>query len=517
MKKREIENRLRSAVADLTPNVYDRIASAQKNDLEQEGTIMEFRTTPNRKRAPVRRTLIRAIAACLVLTIAVGGLGIYRNTLADATILLDVNPSISMEINRLDRVLSVEGVNQDGVNVLDGMDLKRLDYNVAINAIIGAMLKNGYLTGETATVLVSVDSSDAEKAARIKIDVTDDIKSAVAASTAGGAQVFQQTLEAGSAGVQEIAAAYGISTGKAQLIHTLLGRNAALRAGELAPLSVQDILALAALNSVDLAGAVEYDDGDYAPLDTSKLITHEEAKAIALLHAGGGDVMECELDYERGMWQYEIEVIFDGYEYDIDIDAADGSVIRTEKERTNRRPGGTAAAPDGGTGSVPAGGGMDGAKISADEAAAFALAAAGKGEVVGCEWDDGKYEVKIRAGVDEYEYDVDHTTGEARLRDVDYGEYAGYADGAAGSGAKLSLADAKAAALKHAGSGKVVSSELDDGMYEIEIRIGDDKYEYKVDPATGAVRLSDVDYGEYGAGSSDYGAGDSDYDDDDDD
>lgn len=513
MKKREIETHIKNAVNDLTPNVLDRIASAQPTRFEQEETRMESRKRRT-NRGAVRR-LTTALAACLLLTVTLGGLAAYRNILPDATLTLDVNPSISMEINRRDRVLSAAGVNEDGTNVLDGMQLKNLDYNTAVNAIIGAMLKNGYLTDETATVLVSVDSKNQQKASRIKTEVTDDIKSAVAASTASGAQVFQQTLEAGSADVQTIAAQCGISVGKAQLIKTLIERNATLTVGELAPLSVQDILALAARNSVDLAGAVEYETGAYAPLDKGALITAEEASAIAILTAGGGDVTECELDYERGVWQYEIEVLFDGYEYDVDINAADGTVLRTKKEKADGAP---ASAPGAGSGTTPGSGSTTGTAITADEAAAKALAAAGQGEVVGCKLDDGKYEVKIKVGVDEYEYHVNRTTGEAVLHDVDYGEYAGQADAGAGSGtgtgAKISAEDAKKAALAKAGGGEVVSCKLDDGAYEVEIRIGDDQYEYDVNASTGDVRLSDIDYGEYAAGGD---RDDDDHDDDDDD
>ena len=527
MKKREIEARIHRAVADLTPNVYDRIASAQPMKKEQEDHIMEFKTKKTKRASTVRR-LTTAIAACLVLTLTLGGFAAYRSLMPDATIMLDVNPSISMEINRADKVLSVYGVNSDGASVLDGMNLMRLDYNTAVNAIIGAMLKNGYLTDETATVLVSVDSRNQEKAARIKTEVTDDIKNAVAASTTGGAQVFQQTLAKEDSGIQDIAAQHGISVGKAQLIRTVIERNAALTTEELAPLSVQDILAMAALNSVDLAGAVEYDNGDYAPLDESSLITYEEAKGIATVTVGGGDVVECELDYERGVWQYELEVIFDGYEYDIDINAQDGTVRRNTKERTSRTASASGQTGSGTTGEMGSGTGSGtstGATITSEEAVAFALAAAGSGEVVGSELDDGKYEIKIRVGVDEYEYHVDRLTGEAVLHDVDYGEYAGSSGSSgssggstAGTGTKVSLEEAKAIALSKAGGGKVVASELDDGVYEIDIRIGDDKFEYKVNASTGSVRQSDADYGEYAAGRRDDDDDDDDrYDDDDDD
>jgi beta-lactamase regulating signal transducer with metallopeptidase domain/uncharacterized membrane protein YkoI len=67
-----------------------------------------------------------------------------------------------------------------------------------------------------------------------------------------------------------------------------------------------------------------------APASQPILISSEEAKAIALERAGGGIVDECELDYEKGVWVYEIEVKDGKTEYEVEINAETGEIIKFE-------------------------------------------------------------------------------------------------------------------------------------------------------------------------------------------
>ena len=66
-------------------------------------------------------------------------------------------------------------------------------------------------------------------------------------------------------------------------------------------------------------------------------ITEEEALAAALEKAGLKknqiDFMKrIELDWERGRKVYEIEFYFDGFEYEFDIDAESGKVLKYKKD-----------------------------------------------------------------------------------------------------------------------------------------------------------------------------------------
>lgn len=63
-------------------------------------------------------------------------------------------------------------------------------------------------------------------------------------------------------------------------------------------------------------------------------ITEDEAKKIATDRIGGsGEFVRCELDNDDGVLKYEIEIIKDNTEYDIDVDATTGEITKYEEDR----------------------------------------------------------------------------------------------------------------------------------------------------------------------------------------
>lgn len=70
--------------------------------------------------------------------------------------------------------------------------------------------------------------------------------------------------------------------------------------------------------------------------DKATLITKEEAHAKALERAGlsaeSVNRIKSELDYEWGVWKYEVEFRHQGFEYEVDINAETGEVTKFEKE-----------------------------------------------------------------------------------------------------------------------------------------------------------------------------------------
>jgi len=73
-----------------------------------------------------------------------------------------------------------------------------------------------------------------------------------------------------------------------------------------------------------------------------ELLNHDEVKAIALRHVGVTEDavthMEIELDYDDDgkYWEYEIDFHAGATEYDVVIDALNGTVLMVETERENR-------------------------------------------------------------------------------------------------------------------------------------------------------------------------------------
>lgn len=60
---------------------------------------------------------------------------------------LDVNPSIEYTVNRFDRVIGVEGANEDGEAVLESLQLQNAPIEDAINDTINQLATENYLNG----------------------------------------------------------------------------------------------------------------------------------------------------------------------------------------------------------------------------------------------------------------------------------------------------------------------------------------------------------------------------------
>lgn len=63
---------------------------------------------------------------------------------------------------------------------------------------------------------------------------------------------------------------------------------------------------------------------------TQTTISASEAQNIALNQVGGGYLTKCELDHDDGLTVYEIEIKNGNKEYDVEINAATGEIIKYE-------------------------------------------------------------------------------------------------------------------------------------------------------------------------------------------
>lgn len=149
---------------------------------------------------------------------------------------------------------------------------------------------------------------------------------------------------------------------------------------------------------------IEFDIDGKEPAAPADIITKDEAKAIALGHAGVAEsearFIKVELDFDDGAYEYDVEFTANNTEYDYTVAAADGRIIKFETE--NKTPA-----------IVPAD------IITEADAKAIALRHAGltESEVrftkVELDYDDGAYEYDIEfvAGNTEYDYTVNAANG----------------------------------------------------------------------------------------------------------
>ena len=107
---------------------------------------------------------------------------------------LDVNPSIELVVDSREKVIRAEGINEEGKKILSDMGLRKTDLNVACNAILGKMLKEGYLSDQSNSVLVSV-RSDNTKAGRALEDNVSKTINAYLGDTSINGSILGQYVE----------------------------------------------------------------------------------------------------------------------------------------------------------------------------------------------------------------------------------------------------------------------------------------------------------------------------------
>lgn len=161
-------------------------------------------------------------------------------------------------------------------------------------------------------------------------------------------------------------------------------------------------------------------------------ITVERAKQIALNNAGVKEAnavfLRANLDWDDGRMQYEVEFYSGNTEYDYDIDAVTGAILSSDRELENFQIWNNGTSRPSGNTSGNTGSASSGNYITAERAQQIALAETPSGStVVKCQfdWDDGRaqYEVEIRSGWTEYEFEIDAVTGTIFSRDIDNDRY----------------------------------------------------------------------------------------------
>lgn len=96
----------------------------------------------------------RRIAACLLsLVLILSGTGIWF--LPATSIGLDINPSLELTVNSLDRVIALKGNNADGIEVAKNLDVSGMPYDEAMQRILISEALAPYL-GNGSMISISV-------------------------------------------------------------------------------------------------------------------------------------------------------------------------------------------------------------------------------------------------------------------------------------------------------------------------------------------------------------------------
>ncbi len=255
---KQIETALDAAVQELIPDMEDELwergeTPAARDSWFLEGT--EEKTSGSRGRKIL--SLAAAAAACFALLFIPRAV---LNGRVMSTVYIDVNPSLELRLDRNDRVLEARADNADGRAILGDMDLKGVELNVAVNALIGSMLQQGYITDTSGEVLLSVESRRPEKADALRVRLASEV-GAYLDSAVGSGTVYVQNVE-GNQELRAMAEEFDISVGRAWLLKKITEAYPELTLEELSDRSIRELCRLLRSMGVDPEDFVEaYTDG----------------------------------------------------------------------------------------------------------------------------------------------------------------------------------------------------------------------------------------------------------------
>ena len=398
MTNEQMERRLASAVEKTAPDDVSGVLSRCEERKGTEKLIMMEKKTAKRRWTTL-------VAACLALMLLGGGGLFFQQANAVASVVsLDVNPSIELRVNRDEKVLSCTPLNEDAQEILEdmggGADLKGAKLDVAVNAIVGSLVRKGYLSEISSAIMISVEDKDSARAKKLQQELTSAVDGVLRTNESKAAVLTQTVTQ--DAELERQARENSISTGKAALVNRILALNSSLSFDALAKLSVGELKDLAEAGAPAMPigrDAAAYAAEQYAGTTALDSVTAE---------------VDPELDESPAHYEVELQTAWGEFEYL--VDAYTGKVLSGQKDLPTTVSAQNEAAKPSGQKPAPSGTAQD---IGYAKAKSIALNHAGVSESKAYDMDieldeeDGKlvYEVEFKSGGMEYDYELDAATG----------------------------------------------------------------------------------------------------------
>ncbi len=335
---------------------------------------------------------------------------------------MDVNPSIEIVTNRLDRVVEINPLNDDAEELLKDFDPKNKNLESTINDLVDLLILSGHIKGgEDNFVMITVDddSMDSKLVEKVNKAIAAMLENKKIEATVLNQAISKSEKEDKITGVQLAAQRLN------EIDNSLTAEEIdEMNVRELVHYSKEKGIPIASLfrvaegNSDVISGStpkisneaeIEKDDDDDDKEEymddenkTQNIISKEKVSAIALAKVSG-EIIKIELDSDDDDPEYEILISKDGVTYKFEIDAINGKVKEFEREDDDDDDDDDKKEESNETSKN---------RISADQAKVIALDFKNGGVITEFESDDDEFEVKVMVDGKEYEIKIHAFTGE---------------------------------------------------------------------------------------------------------
>ena len=351
------------------------------------------------------------------------------------------------------------------------MNLKGTDVLVAMNAIFGSMVKNGYINDSENSILISLVDGE-YNVDKLANDVYNHLQNEKINSSI-------LTLNTNTSDYDnELSKKYNISVSKVKLIKSIINKNSLYRFEDLSKLNTNELNILAN-NSINKNEEVS----TIGSASTSKYISIDMVKEIVFKHAKVENKnivnLEIEYDYENGNMIYDVEFDYNNIEYDYEVDAVSGKILESEIENKNKDSNNNNNNSN--------------TYLSKDKIKEIALKKANVSKYydydIEFKFKGGTpiYEVEFETDSAEYDIKINAKNGniikyEVKNKKVDTSKFI-----SKDKAKNIVLNDAKVTEYYD------YEIELDDNEYEISFETREYEYEYKLDARTGKILEKDID------------------------
>ena len=135
--------------------------------MDEEGRFLKAANLRYQVGDTVQEIIELQMPACFCLVF----FGYYRpNFTAYGTLRIQINPDVEMTVSRTDRVLDLEGLNEDGEDLIAGYSYRGKDRETTAEELVERAIDMGYLS-DGDTISITVNSSDPEWRAREEVQV----------------------------------------------------------------------------------------------------------------------------------------------------------------------------------------------------------------------------------------------------------------------------------------------------------------------------------------------------------
>ena len=211
-------------------NAFDEIHAEEELKRNTKAFLEEMR----KEKKPERRGMYKWIPIMVCFFLMLTGFGGYRIYFTEASVIsVDINPSLELNLNTFDRVISVKGYSEDGKDLVKEADVKHMDYKKALEEIIYTKCVRECLNNDE-LLLITVAGKNEEKNTEMLKNIEDFLPE-------------NENMQCTGAGREEIENAHkaGLSVGKYRAFLELKAQNPEITPEEVQGLTMRQIRDLA--------------------------------------------------------------------------------------------------------------------------------------------------------------------------------------------------------------------------------------------------------------------------------